>query len=452
MLGLPRAQLARCWLHEFVDSDRRQELSEFVGRVFTFDEGTSETCELSFCGPKGERIQVRLVASLLAGTRTSLVAVLDITPLKRAEAALVEESRLKDQFLAALSHELRNPLAPIRNAVSLLQHEAFSHRGQKALGIIDRQVDHLVRIVDDLLDVTRIACGKLVLERKPLDVRQLVGHTVDDYRPSFERKRLGVDVSVPAEPLWVDGDQTRLVEVLGNLLVNAEKFTPAGGRVEVTLRRDGRESVLSVRDSGVGIDPDMLGRLFEPFSQGPQGLARSGGGLGLGLAMVKGLIELHGGTVEATSRGAGQGSCFVVRLPLGPEPTASMERPTVRTEAKKRILVIEDSVDTSNSLRDLLTLEGHDVQVAHDGPAGLDLARSFHPEVVLCDIGLPGMDGYEVARAMRNERDLKASYIVALSGYALPEDRRRAAEAGFDRHVAKPPSASELHRVIAEAR
>ncbi len=325
-------------------------------------------------------------------------------------------------------------------------------KARKAMAIIERQVEHLVRIVDDLLDVTRIARNMVRLQREPLELGGLVRHAMDDQLSEFEARGIALEGHhIEPEPLWADADGTRLAQVIGNLLANALKFTPRGGRVEVGLRREGNQAVLSVRDNGVGIAPEMRSRLFEPFIQAPQTLDRSRGGLGLGLTMVKGLVELHGGTVDVTSGGPGRGCEFTVRLPLTSAAYAkAAPAPPAPTPARRRVLLIDDTVDAADAMRDLLTLDGHDARVAYDGPSGIALARDFRPQVVFCDIGLPGLDGYAVARAMRADDALRGAYLVALSGYARPNDRERSAEAGFDWHLAKPSSTEELERVVAE--
>jgi two-component system CheB/CheR fusion protein len=377
----------------------------------------------------------------------------DITERRRAAQALRDADIRKNEFLAALSHELRNPLTPIRNGLMLLDLAApDSKQFRRARAVLDRQVAHLVRLVDDLLDVTRITRGKIDLHREQVELGDLARRTVDDHEAGFEAHGIALELKLPAEPLWLVADATRLVQVVGNLLANAMKFTPRGGRVAVTLSRDRGAAVLRVHDSGVGIDAGVLPQLFVPFMQGRQPLDRTAGGLGLGLAIVKGLVELHGGSVAAASEGPGQGAELTVRLPLSaetPEHVAPDVEP--RTGGGRRVLVIEDNVDAADTLRDLLELKGHEVRVAHDGPGGIAAARAFHPEVVLCDLGLPGMSGYEVARALRVEHDVTGALLVALSGYALPENRQWSSEAGFTHHIAKPATLEELEQVIGAA-
>ena len=376
----------------------------------------------------------------------------DITERRQAEAELRELNRNKDEFLAMLSHELRNPLAAIRSGVDVVDcAPAGSDAAQRAHRVIDRQVNQLTRLVDDLLDVTRIARGKLELQRARLELGDLVRRMVDDHRALVEGRGIELELQVISEPLWVDGDATRLGQVVGNLLHNAAKFTSHGGHVEVSLGREQDEVVLRVRDTGRGISAEEIPRVFEPFVQLRPTISRADGGLGLGLALVKGTVELHGGSVTAASAGLGQGAEFTIRLP----PAATTERtagaPAPEPAPHRRVLVIEDNHDVAETLQDVLLLMGHDVRVAFDGPSGIEAAVKFHPDVVLCDIGLPGMDGYEVARRLRADDTLRGVLLVALSGYGQPEDRKRAAEAGFARHVAKPPTVEVLRSALTGA-
>jgi two-component system, chemotaxis family, CheB/CheR fusion protein len=376
----------------------------------------------------------------------------DVTELRRASAALEEANRRKDEFLAMLAHELRNPLAPIRNCLHLVQLPGGQEHIKSALEMMERQVLHLSRLVDDLLDVSRISQGKILLRRERLDLGEVVRTTAEDNRGLLEDGGLRLSLHLPAEPLWISGDDVRLSQAVNNLLRNAGKFTDSGGEVIVTLRADQRagQAVLSICDTGIGIAPEMLGRLFQPFSQGEQSLDRSRGGLGLGLATVKGLVELHGGSVEARSDGVGCGAELEVRLPLERRAVAPRAAgPPPGEPWPRRVLVIEDNLDALESLRRLLLLKGHEVEVARDGRTGLETAEKFLPDVVLCDIGLPGgLDGYEVAREMRGHPELEGIVLVALTGYGQAEDRHRAEEAGFDHHVTKPADPAALERLL----
>jgi CheY-like chemotaxis protein len=314
--------------------------------------------------------------------------------------------------------------------------------------------------VDDLLDIGRISRGKILLRRERLDLVEAARATVEDQRPDLEEAGLGLDLDLPGSPIWIDGDPTRISQTFGNVLHNAGKFTDAGGRIAVSLRQepDRGAAVLAIRDTGIGMEPELLARIFEPFSQADGSLDRSRGGLGLGLALVKALVELHGGSVEAGSPGPGLGTEVALRLPLAvPAEEGSVADPTPPaaadgTQRSRRCLVIEDNVDAAESLGLLLRLTGHESEVAFDAEEGLEKARRLRPEVVLCDIGLPGrMDGYAVARAFRADPELRPTFLIALTGYGQEEDRRRALDAGFDTHLTKPADLDVLRRLLAEA-
>jgi two-component system CheB/CheR fusion protein len=283
-----------------------------------------------------------------------------------------------------------------------------------------------------------------------VDLRDLAQRTADDHRSLFTAREVALEVALPDAPLWVEGDATRLAQVIGNLLQNSAKFTSGGNWVRLSLDAVDGFALLRVRDNGIGIDPAMMPRLFQPFTQADATLNRRLGGLGLGLALVKGLVETHGGTVDVSSGGEGAGTEFVVRLPLSAAPT-KIERAPAPPPLPRRVLVIEDNLDAAESLQLALEMEGHEVFLAHDGPRGIERARDVAPEVVLCDVGLPGMDGYAVARAFRSEPGLRDTFIVALTGYALPEDQRRAAEAGFDAHLTKPATVEEVQEAMSRA-
>jgi PAS domain S-box-containing protein len=387
------------------------------------------------------------------GRRLVTETIRDVTELRRAYEALSAADRRKDEYLAMLSHELRNPLAPIRSAVFLLERaDPASDGARRAREVIARQVGHLARMVDDLLDVSRLSRGRIELRRARLDLGELVRRVGEDHRLLLAERGVQLEVDTPSEPIVpVDGDATRIAQLLGNLLQNAAKFTPKGGSVQLSLAVEGVKAALRVRDTGAGIDPRLLAQVFEPFVQEERTLARSTGGLGLGLPLVKGLAELHGGSVEARSAGAGAGTEFVVRLPLAPGrgDGAAAEAGREHAHAAGRtVLVVDDNVDAAESLCDVVAFLGHEVEAVHDGRAALARVRERHPDVVLCDIGLPGMDGYEVARAIRADASLAGIRLVAVSGYAQPEDRARASSAGFDAHVAKPADPVLIERLI----
>jgi len=376
----------------------------------------------------------------------------DVTEQRRMVQELREADQRKSDFIAVLSHELRNPLAAIRLSLDVMEYGApGSEEAVGARQIIDRQVGQLVHLIDDLLDVTRVTQNKIQLQRHRLDLNEVVRGTVDDNRRHLERDGVRVDAKLASAPIYVDADGVRIAQVLTNLLANAVMHTPPGGTATVSVSSDpAGAAVLRVTDSGVGIDPALLPRLFEPFMQAEVPVARSGGGLGLGLALVKGLVELHGGRVSASSAGKGHGAEFVVSLPLANEVAgaARAATPASGLRARRRVLVIEDAPDVAVAMRLVLEMDGHEVTVAHNGPDGVAAALALRPEVVLCDIGLPGMDGYAVARTMRADPVLREAFLVALSGYTQDADVRRARAAGFDEHLAKPASVDKVRRIL----
>ena len=377
---------------------------------------------------------------------------LDISTLKQTEEALRKADQRKNEFLAMLSHELRNPLAPIRNSVHILERAApGSEQAKRALAVIDRQAGQLAHLVDDLLDVTRITRNKIQLQRQTFDLNELVRHTVEDQRTLFDQADVHVEFHPASHPASVSADRNRLAQVIGDLLQNAAKFTGRGGKTRITVSADATKgrAVIQVADTGVGMVPEMIARLFQPFAQADSTLDRSKGGLGLGLALAKGLVDLHGGDITARSAGLGQGAEFVVRLPLAKEDSLSPRPAATASRGRRRVLIIEDNVDAADSLRDVLAFAEHEVEVAYNGPQGIAKAQEFRPDIVFCDIGLPIMDGYEVARAFRADDALKGTFLVALSGYTMPEDLERASAAGFERHLAKPPSLEKLEEILA---
>jgi len=374
---------------------------------------------------------------------------------RRIEEELRAASRAKDEFLGMLSHELRNPLAPIRSSLYILENsDPESDRARRAREIAGRQLTHLTRLVDDLLDVTRIARGKVELRRHLLDLTELARRTAEDQRAQLEARRLRFEVQTPPDAIWVDADETRLAQVIANLLQNAAKFTPEEGRVTLSVAEAGEHVELRVSDTGRGIEPDLLRHLFQPFVQAAQPLARSQGGLGLGLALVKGLTELHGGTVDVTSAGTDQGATFTVRLPRIVD--AALAVPDVQGAQPRcdrlRVLVVDDNHDAAESLADLVRMLGHDAEVAFDGWTAVQQALAAPPDMVLCDIGLPRLSGYEVAQALRSDPRLGNVHLIAVSGYAQPEDRKRALEAGFVDHIPKPADPARVVRALAEWR
>jgi PAS domain S-box-containing protein len=458
VLGLPRSRLIGMAFSAALAREDRAAFKQLLDE--TKATGQKQACELTLAKSGTRPKHLHVTATLLVhDAPTSLIAFEDVTERKqreeklaRTELALREADRRKDEFLAVLSHELRNPLAPIRNSLFVLAHsEPGGKRAKKAEAVIDRQVTHLTRLVDDLLDVTRIAHGKIELQRKPVELASLVRRTLEDHRTSFDAMGIALVGEFDPEPAWVDADSARLVQALSNLLGNALKFTPRGGRVLVTLENIGRHVALRVSDNGAGIARSVIDNLFVPFSQAPQSADRARGGLGLGLAMVKGLVKLHGGNVSISSPGLGLGTRVEILLPLREDPEEQPQSTEPLSVRSRRVLVIEDHPDTCEALGDALALSGHQVRTAHDGPHGLDVAREFVPEVVICDIGLPGMDGYGVAKAFSADPQLQHAALIALSGYAQPEDLRRASNAGFHCHLAKPASLDGIQRALAEA-
>jgi PAS domain S-box-containing protein len=384
----------------------------------------------------------------------------DITERKRAEEELktanlrlAQADRRKNDFLAVLSHELRNPLAPIVNSLYILDRASPGcDQANRAKRVIDRQVVHLSNLVNDLLDVTRISRNKIQLHKERLELCDVVSRSVEDNRSLFESAGVHLELELTSEPIAVRADRTRVVQIVSNLLQNAAKFARKGGHTRVFVSAEATEAMIRVADDGIGMEPETLARLFEPFMQADHSLDRGKGGLGLGLALVKGLVKLHDGSISVRSDGLGKGTEFCVRLPLHTEAAHPSPLPPADcAPVRRRVLVIEDNIDAADTLCEALELGSHEVLVAHSGPEGLTKAREFCPDVVLCDIGLPGMDGYDVARAFRANGQFEQTFLVALSGYVLAEDRRHSAEAGFDRHLAKPPDLDQLEQVLAEA-
>ena len=376
----------------------------------------------------------------------------DTTRLRKAEQGLREADRRKDEFLATLAHELRNPLAPIRNGLQILR---LAGTDTVAAGhvqeMLERQVSHLVRLVDDLMEVARVTRGRIELRKEPVDLGAMLRSAIETSRPLIEAARHELTVELPAEPVTLMADSVRLAQIVANLLNNAAKYTEDGGRIALSARREGNHAVISVRDSGVGIPLEVLPRVFDLFAQADRTYHRAQGGLGIGLTLVRTLVELHGGTVAATSDGVGYGSEFIVRLPLGVELERGRNGSRDDVDnvfASHRFLVVDDSRDSAHSLALLLESLGADVQTATDGPAALDELETYRPSVMLLDIGMPGMDGLEVARRIRQRSSSRDLTVIALSGWGQDQDRRRSREAGIDYHMVKPVDLDELGRLL----
>ncbi len=423
-----------------------------------------------FVGHDGRNLGLLRLADKQEGEFTEedeavLVQLASLAAVALENARLVHELReadhRKDEFLAMLAHELRNPLAPIRNALEILRLRGRERRAvaRQAWDMVERQTEHLARLVDDLLDVSRITRGKITLERAPVEVAEVLRRAVETSRPLIDARRHKLEVSMPPQPVWVEGDLTRLAQVLLNLLNNAAKYTDEGGRinldVEVREPKNGRppELVIRVRDTGMGMPPEMLPRVFDLFTQADRTLDRSQGGLGIGLTLVRRLVQMHQGSVEAHSEGPGKGSEFVVRLPIyrGPIPTAapSDNGSCTTPAAPRRILVVDDNKDSAQSLAMLLRLTGNEVLTAADANAALAAAPKFRPDIAILDIGLPGMNGYELARQLRHLPGLEHIHLAALTGYGSEEDRRRSRDAGFDEHLTKPVEMETLQALLA---
>jgi signal transduction histidine kinase/DNA-binding response OmpR family regulator len=356
---------------------------------------------------------------------------------------LRENDRRKDEFLAMLAHELRNPLAAIDGAVEVSRREALSEHFDWSKDVIQRQTKQLSRLISDLLDISRINLGKIKLRTEPLDLGTIVDRAIEAVRPLIESAEHELVVSIEPGPLHLNADPARLEQVLVNLLANAAKYTPPRGRIEVDAHLDGTEIVVAIKDTGVGIDPSMIFKIFDPFIQAEQAIDRAQGGLGIGLTLARRLVDMHDGTLSARSDGTGTGSVFTIRLPSSEAPAKPRQaapRPARTTDGRPslRILVVDDSVDTARAMARLLGTAGYEVIATHDGLEAIAAARDQRPDVLLLDIGLPGLDGYEIARQVRREEALAGATLIAISGYSQDKDRRRSREAGFDHHLAKP--------------
>jgi signal transduction histidine kinase/CheY-like chemotaxis protein len=393
------------------------------------------------------------MVSTAAGQPDYFISVIeDITERKRAEEELERAGRLKDEFLAMLAHELRNPLAPIRNASEVLSRAVPDEPGVQApIGMIRRQTAHLSRLVDDLLDVSRITQGRIQLQRKPIDLTTVISQAVETVAPLIREKRQDLSViSRQLQPLYVNGDSARLVQCVVNVLTNAAKYSDCGGHIRIETRREAAHAVIETSDDGVGLSPELLPRVFDLFVQGDRTLDRAQGGLGIGLSVVQRLIEMHGGEVRARSDGLGRGASFEIRLPRIEAPVVEerdAERPVT---SARRVLVVDDNIDSADSLAMILTFDGHETDRVYTAHDALERTASFKPDVVLLDIGLPGIDGYEVARRLRATPGLERLRLVALTGYGQPEDRARTRAAGFDDHLVKPVEFPALERAIAD--
>jgi len=427
-----------------------------AGRVVEFE------TEIPYAGNLGQRWMHCIYAPVRdtdGMVRSFVAAVTDITERKAAErelersrAALAETDRRKDEFIATLSHELRNPLAPIRAAAKIIASPQVPlAQVQRAQIIIERQVTHMALLLDDLLDIARITQGKLTLKKATVALFDVVDAAVEAVRPTLNAKNHQLSLNLPTEPVSLEADPLRLSQILSNLMINAAKYSDPGSHIELAATVEGDAVSLSVKDDGIGIAPQSITGIFDMFSQIDAGTGRSDGGLGIGLALVKGLTELHGGTVEARSGGLGFGSEFIVRLPLVRREAASplATDPAPAVSVRRRILIADDNQDAAESLSMLLELSGHEVRIAHQGRDALAIAQTFRPDTALLDIGMPDLSGYEVARALRQEPWATRLRLIAVTGWGQEDDRRRALQAGFDHYLTKPIDPDHLESLIA---
>jgi PAS domain S-box-containing protein len=410
----------------------------------------------------GRRIWVNEIATAVYDRHDKLTGFTkisrDLTERKRGEDALREADRRKDEFLATLAHELRNPLAPLRNGLQIIRLSGGSQSAlQGTVHMMNRQLTHLVRLVDDLLDVARIRSGKVELRKSIVSLAEVLATSAEASRAVIDAHRHQLSIDTPDEDLLVEGDFDRLAQVLSNLLSNAAKYMESGGQIRVTLTREGDGAVLKVADAGIGIPEADLPRVFELFSQVRAHQGRAEGGLGIGLSLAKSLIELHGGSISAHSAGPGQGSQFTVRLPLVVQVAASdgqysdLGHTQDGNERRRKVLVVDDNIDAATSLATLLTMRGHDVIVAHNGLEAIEKTRSFTPEVVLMDLGMPHLDGIETARRLRSLPSGEQLRLIAITGWGQDEDRARTRAAGFDTHLVKPADPAEIVRALGES-
>jgi len=377
---------------------------------------------------------------------------IDVTERRRAVEALQEADRRKDEFLATLAHELRNPLAPISSGLHILRSAQDEGHRAIALDIMERQVNQMVRLVDDLLDVARITTGKVEVRQEPVDLAVVVKDAIETSQPLLTGLGQPFSVVSPPQPVFVNGDRTRLAQVFANLMNNSAKYSEPGQPVSITFGRDGNDAVVRVKDAGMGIHPEMLPRVFDMFRQADRTGGRSRGGLGIGLSLVKRIVEMHGGSVTAHSDGLGLGSEFVVRIPAveGPRRELAADRTAVAgAPARRRVLVVDDNADAAESLAALLSISGHETRMAHDGPEALQQAERFHPDIVFLDIGMPTLDGHETARLIRRQPWGKNMVLVALTGWGQHEDRRRSKDAGFNHHLVKPADPVVVEKLLA---
>ncbi|HEY9421286.1 MAG TPA: PAS domain S-box protein [Thermoanaerobaculia bacterium] len=456
MAGLsPEEARGQGWASALHPEDRERVSQEWYAAA---EEGRPFLSEYRFRTPQGKVtwLQGRAVRLLnRAGEVSEYIGTLtDITERREAVEALKEADRRKDEFLALLAHELRNPLAPLRNGLQVLRLAAGdANLIARSRDMMDRQLSHMVRLIDDLFDISRISRNKMELRRSRVLLADVISNAVETARPAIEAAGHELTVSLPPEPVPLNADLTRLAQVFGNLLNNSVKYTERGGQIWLTATRDGGQVVVTVRDTGIGIPAYALPSIFNMFSQVDRSIERSTGGLGIGLALVKGLVEMHGGTVEAASPGEGKGSTFTVRLPVQqdgaePSPETAAEQWPDSAESKRRILVVDDNQDSAASMAMMLELLGNEVRTAHNGVEGVELAEQFRPQVILMDIGMPRLNGYEATRRIREQPWGRGMSVIALTGWGQEADRAKSAEAGCDGHLVKPVNLSDLEKLL----
>ncbi len=440
-----------------IPADRLDEEREILARISRGER--VEHFETVRVARDGRRIDISLTISPIRDSSGRVVGASkvarDITDRRHAEAARVEADQRKDQFIALLAHELRNPLAPLRNGLQVIKLAGHDPNAVAQAGeMMDRQLEHMVRLIDDLLDISRITQNKMELRRAAVLLTDVISSAVETVRPAIEKAGHQFTVSLPKEEIVLDADLTRLAQVFGNLLTNSTKFTSSGGQIWLTAERQGNEAVVSVKDTGIGIPTESLPNIFDMFSQVGRSVDPSAGGLGIGLALVKALVEMHGGTVRAESEGPGKGTTFTVRIPAlataTDTPEASVGGGTPATGTRQRVLVADDSQDSAISMGMLLKLLGNDVRVAHDGAEAVAIAETFRPEVILMDLGMPELNGYEATQRIRQESWGKGIIIIALSGWGQDRDRVRSRDAGCDGHLVKPVTLPDLENLLKE--
>lgn len=441
-----------------IPTDRQDEEYEILARIARGER--VEHFETVRVSRQGRRIDISLTVSPVRDRKGRIIGASkvarDITDRKRAEEALREADRRKDQFIALLAHELRNPLAPLRNGLQVMRRAGGdANTIAQARDMMERQLGHMVRLIDDLLDISRIGQNKMELRRSRVLLADVVSSAVETVRPAIEAAGHALSIALPPAPVHLDADLTRLAQVFSNLLANSAKYTEHGGRIWLTAEQQGDDVAVCVRDTGIGIPADALPRIFDMFSQVDRSIERSTGGLGIGLALVKGLVEMHGGTVTAVSEGQGKGSAFTVKLPVLRQPwellsAVPSDRGQAGAAAGRRILVVDDNRDSATSMALMLRLEGNEVCTAHDGLEAIATAETFRPQVILMDVGMPRLNGYDATRRIREQPWGQAIFIIALTGWGQPDDKVRSQEAGCDGHLVKPVSLPDLAKILAE--